>query len=362
MAFEAPPVDEISARIRADFRREMPGTEPGIWPNNLYVITKVFAQIASAYYQRQEWLIKQRFAHLADSEGLDEHGADVGVARLPATYAAGDIKVTATIGTVIAAGTRFRRSDGAIYTTDALVTTTLADTNIPSHAEEAGRGGNVVADVVLTMETPLAAITAHVVGAGGIKGGSDIENDASMRSRILDRKRNPPMGGSLSDYVRWTREYPGVTKVWVLRATPTPGEVTVIFMMDYTYADGIPLAGDVTAVEAILDANAPAAAGLVVQAPVAQPINVTITGLSPNTQPVKDEITRELAAMIRRRAVPGSFEEPFTFSRSWLSEAIAMSTGEDKHSLTLPAADILFQAAAPGDPPRIATLGSLTWL
>ncbi|TJW61918.1 MAG: hypothetical protein E5X43_37835, partial [Mesorhizobium sp.] len=44
-----------------------------------------------------------------------------------------------------------------------------------------------------------------IVASGGIGGGADTETDASLRARILDRKRRPPQGGAYSDYEQFAR-------------------------------------------------------------------------------------------------------------------------------------------------------------
>lgn len=361
MAWQPPAIDTISKRVRARFRAEMPGTEPAIWPNNLYIVTKVFAAILQGQYQELATLRRQRHAHMAEGEGLDEAGLDFGITRAAATFAAGMIRVTSTPGTDIPDASQFVRADGVVFATDDPVTTAAAVSDVPAHAVEAGVTGNTSSGAALPPLMPIPGVTAAEAGPLGIGGGVDLENDASLRARILDRKRNPPLGGSPSEYITWTREYPGVSRVWVLRATPGPGQVTIVFMMDGSYADGIPLAGDVTAVQAIINSRAPSDAEALVKAPVAQAINVTINDLQPSTLAVKNDVEAELAAAIRRRGQPGTFEAPFLFSRSWLEEAISVATDEDRHVLTTPAADILFQAASAGLPPKLATLGTVTY-
>jgi uncharacterized phage protein gp47/JayE len=360
MAWTAPDLETISRRIRADFRANMPGTEPGIWPNNLYVVTKVFAGIAEAFYQRVQRAMEQTHAHLADSEGIIEHSIEWGVAPEPAGTAVGSLIVTAAIGTTFLAGTRFRRADGKIYVTEDDVLTTEATTIVAVHADEEGEDSNTPADVVMTMEEPIAGFTAAVVEDAGISGGRPGESIASVQAKVLSKKRNPPLGGSPDEYTGLAKSYPGVTRAWLWRATPGPGEVTVSFMMDFAYPDGIPTAGDVAAVTALL-ATMPGGAKLNVYAPIASPINVTIDALVPDNTKIRSDVTDELRSMIKRRAVPGIHGEPFTFSYSWLDEAISSTQNEDSHILVLPAADIVYEAALVGGAPPIATLGTVTF-
>lgn len=361
MAWEPDDIDTIQRRIRADVRALMPGTEPGIWPGNLYVNTAVFAGIADAFYQRLAWMRDQRFVHKADPSGLSEFAAAYGISSEQPAFAAGNLSVVSTIGTIFSLGTRFIRPDGVVFVTNEDITTTQPLTSIGVHAEEAGSMGNTVADVGMTMETPIVGFASAAVDISGIGGGREVENESSLRAKLQDVQRNPRIQGSPSDYVRWAKQWPGVTRAWAFRATPSAGSVSVFFMMDESYPNGIPLAGDVDGVFAILDEKTNAKPGLIVQAPIAQPIATTLTSLSPNILRVQRSVVDEVKAMIKRQGKPGTFAKPFTFSRSWLDEAVSIAPDEDSHTISLPAADILFQAAAPGDAPFIPTYGGITF-
>ena len=76
-------------------------------------------------------------------------------------------------------------------------------------------------------------------------------------ARLLLRIRRPPHGGARHDYVGWAldKESHGlaVTRAWDYGLELGLGTVTVRFMMDDAYADGIPLAADVTTVQTYID-------------------------------------------------------------------------------------------------------------
>lgn len=359
MPYTPPTLDELSRSIRAAMRAEMPGTDPFLWPNNLYVVGKVFAGALRGLHLRLGWIMAQSRVATAASEALDLHGGEIGITRAPATEAAGIVLCTGIAGTLLPQGTRLTRSDGKVFLTTAEATLYSDGAILNVIAEEAGKASNTEGGAGLELETPLAGIETLTVGGGGLRGGADIENDASLRERILTRKRNPPHGGSPSEYIAWAKQMAGVTRVYVRRATPAPGSVTILAMMDGLYADGIPTSADITALKALLEDLAPGNAAIVVRAPVALPVDVTITGLVPNTAAVKSAVTNELRAMFQRRAEPGLTGQPFTFSRSWISEAVSIATGEERHTLTLPAADIVCDEV--GGVPQIATLGAVNW-
>lgn len=354
--WEPPSATEISQSLRAAIRAELPAADPWIFPSNLYVVTKVLAQALRALYLRLAWLRRQAHVSTAEAEALEMHGADIGISRLDETYAAGLLTVAATIGTTIPIGTRFLRGDGAVFAATAAVTATAASMTVPVRADVAGKAGNTEPAAPISLETPIDGVDSVEVGAAGLTGGADRENDVSLRSRILDRRRNPPHGGSLAEYVGWARRLPGVTRVYVQRATPAPGSVTVLFMMDDTYAGGVPLAGDVTAMAALLDQLAPQSAAIVVTAPTPVTVDVTIADLDPATEAIEGAVTAELAAMFRRRAEPGTEATDFVFSRSWIGEAVSMATGENRHRLVDPADDIVCGEN------EVAVLGTVTFV
>ena len=97
-------------------------------------------------------------------------------------------------------------------------------------------------------------------------------------------------------------------------------------------------------------------AELEVLAPVAYPVAVTISGLAADTETVRAAIRASLETMFAARARPGVAVSPATFSRSWIAEAISAALGEDRHVLTVPAADITLSDGS------IPVLGTITYV
>jgi uncharacterized phage protein gp47/JayE len=93
-----------------------------------------------------------------------------------------------------------------------------------------------------------------------------------------------------------------------------------------------------------------------VSAPTPQPIDVTAIGLAPFTTSVEQAVNNELLdMMLRFGQVSGSdtpiasmpfLATPQVFSRSWIWQAIANATGEQRHILTAPTADIVIAQGA----------------
>jgi uncharacterized phage protein gp47/JayE len=317
---------------------------------------KAFAQALRAGYLRLEFIHAQAFVSTATGFYLDWHGIQAGgLSRNPAMFATGLVRADAVLGAVIEDGWQLARSDGALYIVVGTTTAVTTPVTLAVRAVTAGPLSNTDGGAPLTAVVGIAGVTNFVVGTDGIIGGKDPESDDSFRQRILFHKQNPPHGGSPAEYVEWGQTKYGVTRVFVQRATPAPGSVTIYFMMD-SVGTGIPFAADVDEMQAILDTLAPADAHVIVAAPVAEAINVTITGLVPDTPQLRDAVTSELKAQFLRRAEPASVTTPFIFARAWLDEAVSKAAGWQRSTITVPTGDV--SIATPG---HIAVLGTITF-
>lgn len=372
--FAIPTLKDLMENARRAFRANLKGSDAYLWPNNVYVSAKVMAGLAFELFGFADYVQRQKFALTADSDNLDLHGAELGIVRRPAGPALGYVKITGDNAIAVATGAVFRRTDALSYRATAggsmpgpgnLLVEVVAMTDGKATVAEAGMPLEIVSGVT---GSGLAE-----VGPDGISGGTDVEDDASFRGRILFRKRNPPHGGAPADYVLWASEVSGVSfdpngmpRVWVERLFAGPGTVRVFFMMDDTYADGIPQFVDVQRVQDHIDLLRPAGAYVTVAAPAPRVIDVEIAGLMPDTTAVREAVREELRETFRRRSrVAGGDTEhpgmpflaaPSSFSNSWIWQAVANASGEQRHSIRAPAADIELVAG------EIAVLGEITFV
>lgn len=354
--YQAPGTDSILEDLRNSVKTEVAGTDPWIWPNNLVPVLKAIAQGLRGAYLRLEFVHQQAFVTTATGEYLDYHGIQAGgLSRSPAKFAQGNVNVTAVLGTVIPDSIQFARSDGKIFQSIGTTTVTKSPMTMFVKAMDVGEIYNTDQGATLTPLTTIAGVTSCIVATGGLIGGTEEESDDSFRQRILYYKQNPPHGGSPSEYVEWAQTKVGVTRVFVMRATPQPGSVTIYFMMDGV-GNGIPTDADVAELLGIFQQLAPEDAEVIVKKPTPQPINVTITGLVPDTPDVRNQAVEELKAMFIRQAEPAETGQPFTFARSWIDEAVAMTPKWRRSSITTPSADVVVTTAG-----NIPTLGTVTF-
>jgi uncharacterized phage protein gp47/JayE len=355
MGFDVPSLDDISADLTANMEAELSGSAPAIWPNNLRIVLKSLAPAFRAAYVRMAWLYDQAFVSTAATEALERKGADFGVTRLPASYATGYIRAVTTVGAFIPQGTRILEpASGLAFEVTSDTTATETVTMVPVVAEDTGPLYNLIARTKMAYQTSPGGVSSAEVGTGGLTGGSDIETDASLRDRVLAKMRTAPHGGSPSEWIGWALQCPGVTNVFVQRATPAPGAVTILFMMYAVYANGIPAAADATGLLALLRESAPADADIQVVCPMPISVDVTVH-IEPNMPADQERVRTELTAMFRRRAAPGSPTTPFSFSRSWAVEAVSIAMGDATYDVQIPTDDIICGKN------QVAVLGTVTF-
>lgn len=359
MAYVVPKLADLSQRARRLFAEAIPGAIVDIWPNTFAVVAKVMAALGYEIHLRIRWLVRQLFASTADEVWLVRHGYELGLTRIPARKAAGFATLAVASGTTVPAGVTVRRGDGALFATRTSAVGAGPATSLEFEALTAGAAGNTLAGETLELIDLAYAGTVGAtatVAAGGIGGGADIEDIEAFRQRILDRKRRPPQGGSRSDWERWAKETDGaVTRVFVDAFANDIRTVWLSFLRR-DRANGVPTAADVAAVQAYVgdDMRRPVTARVTVVAPVPQAVAVTIAGLAPDTTAVRAAIAAELAALFAERTAPATPNVPFVLSRSWITEAVARATGEDRHRVTVPADDLTY--TTPGHMPVLGTI------
>lgn len=351
MPFARPALSDLVSRAEADFEVRLEDADARLRAAVLNVLARVLAGGEHGLYGYLEWISKQVLVDTAEDEQLDRHGAIWGITRKPATYATGTATLTGSNGSTAPADRLLRRADGVQYRITADATISAGTAAAAIEAEAAGIAGNADVGVALSLVLPIAGIVSSASVAGpGLAGGADAEANDDYRARILTRIQEPPHGGNYADYERWALEVVGVTRAWVFPLESGPGTVALRFMMDGTYAGGIPHAGDVTAVQTHIDAVRPVTADVLVAAPAAVAMPVTIDGLTPDTAAVRAAIAAELADLVLREAEPGG-----TILLSHVREAISRAAGETDHALTAPSADVSRAST------EITVLGTITY-
>lgn len=359
MAYNPRSLTELSTSIRGAFRQYLPGTDATIRQNVLYVIAKVLALLTREYELRFEWVYKQLFISTADDIGhIRMHAADYRIYQKPAAAGSGSITGTGAAATTYPVGVRYLTGGISFVTTAPFTTNGAGAFTAAVKAEATGAATNREAGGTLTLADPSlypSLSPTATVASAGIGGGADIEDIESLRARTLARKSSPPQGGALPDYERFALDVPGVVKAWAYPFVGGIGTIAV-YIMFQGRTNLIPTSGDIAAVQAAIDARRLIRVDdVTVLAPIAEAVNVTITGLANDRPDVRAAIEANIRAVFLDRVRPGIASDPFVLSRSWISEAISTATGEDRHTLTVPATDLTFTNG------HIPVLGTVTY-
>ncbi len=170
--------------------------------------------------------IKLIFPQWSYGEWLDLHGEKCNCIRREANRASGTINVTGAVGTVIPVGFLF--ATVAELTASVLFETQeeyilegepdengMVTNSLEVIAVEGGINGNVDADTIKIMVTPISSISI-VTNPEALTGGTEAETDEDYLIRILDTMRKgQSMTGCVADYKAWGREVAGVGQVIV---------------------------------------------------------------------------------------------------------------------------------------------------
>ena len=346
MPFNRPTLSDLIERTRGDIETRLPGADSALRHSVLDVLARMHGGAVSGVYGYLDFLGRQILPDTADAEYLARHASIWGIRRKAAVAATGAATATGVNGTAIAAGTQALRIDGKAYRVTAPAIIASGTAALALEAVEAGPDADLTIGTALTLSSAILGVNATItVSAAGTRGTLE-EDDASLLSRLLDRIRTPPRGGSSNDYRAWTLAQAGVTRAWIYPGWMGAGTVGVAFVMDQR-EDIIPLTADIEAVQAALENLRPVTAEVVVFAPTRAPLDIVLRA-APGTPAVRAAIEAELADFFARDAQPGG-----TIFRSRLSETISLAAGEFSHALELPDADF---TPPPGHIPELGTV------
>jgi uncharacterized phage protein gp47/JayE len=337
MPWVTPTLLTVRSMVRDSIRGQLPGADASIPNSVLRVISDVQGGLCHLTLQFIDWLALQLMPDTAEREWLDRHGniwltnADGTTGRKMATLASGTVNFESDLdGAVIPQGTQLTSTMDIGYETMQEATTSASTpVPVPVRALDPGSAGNLPAGTALSVTTVASVATSATVVT--LDGGTDEETDDALRMRVLERIRNPPMGGDAEDYVNWGLRVPGVTRAWSSPLEMGMGTVTLRFMMDELRADndGFPGPSDLRAVEAYLRTVRPVAVkDFFVVAPIRQRVDFIIQNLIVDTPATRAAIQASAEQMLFDRAKPGQ-----TIYSSWKAAAVLQAAGVDSFRL-----------------------------
>lgn len=305
-------------------------------------------------YDHQTWIVRQIIPTTeSDDQTIIELAQFEGVIRKQATYAVGPATLTGNVPAPV--GTVLQHKDGRQYAVTSSASPSSGTVAAQVQATAVGAAGNLPPGEVLTLVTPVPGLQSSGV-SGDISGGADIEPIAELLERLLFRKRNPPMGGAVTDYVAWMREVPSVTRAWAYDVWQGGGTVGIGWVFD-DRIDILPTPTDTLAMMEYLFRHPDPATGVLVGrpggiepvpiGPLLKTTNLTITP-TPDSAEIRAAIEQNLNGY-ERTLQPGG-----TLLLSKIRTAIGSATGVRDYVLDL-------NADVPAAATELNVIGVVTW-
>ena len=223
-----------------------------------------------------EWVLDQSFPQTAEGVYLDYHAQMRGIFRTAAAKAVGTIRFTiqrtSTSDLTIAAGTVCMTADEVRFqtTAEAVLKAGELTADAPAEALEAGRGGNAAAGTIRILTACPVGITG-CTNPAPFTGGSDQEDDESLRSRILESYQRLPNGANAAWYEQTAMSHSGVAAARAVGRARGIGTVDVYIATEA----GLPGAELLAAVQADLQERREIAVDVQAKAPTTAEIDVS---------------------------------------------------------------------------------------
>ena len=312
-------------------------------------LAEVIGAVSHELRGNQAWIANQILSTTADDDTIIRQAAELNIPRIAAAFATGVITVTGNDSATIDANEVLQHSNGQQYRVITAATIVAGTASLNVIALVAGAAGNLAAGQTLAFINSVDGVD-NTGTTTGINGGSEAESIERLLERLLERKQLPPMGGKDYDYIAWAKAaHVDVTRVFPFIHENGLGSVTVRFVTE-ELATPIPTQSHIDAVTAYIATQRPTGLrNLTIEAPVANPLDLTFTSLTENTPAVQAAVAAELQDLLRRKGGCGK-----TLLLSNIRAAISNAAGEEDFNITLVADHVSTDSQFP-------TLGVITW-
>ena len=302
------------------------------------IFAKAISGTAHMLYGYITYLAKVSMPDSQDTEMLEKWCHLFNVPRILAQKAKIKIIVNSTEPVQLTSGTKWQHESNKIYS---LIKDSSIDgeQELVIECESQGSGGNRESGEILTVTATIAGLLSEAAVKKTVQTGAEDETEASLRTRLISRLRQPPQGGCPYDYVAWTKALPGVSRAWVL---PRPdGELGTVHVTYVTDApeDMIPDEADTLVKQEKILEICPATANIRVLPPVKKDLHLRIE-LTPDDEQTLEEVRKEIKYLLLKKASPRGFisenitnPESGVIYESDIHQAISASEREVSHRI-----------------------------
>ncbi|HTB47020.1 MAG TPA: baseplate J/gp47 family protein [Acetobacteraceae bacterium] len=371
MPFPRPTLTALRASAMQDITAsDLPNADGFLRRSVLRVMAWVQAGLAYLHYGYLDWISLQSTPFTSTAEYLEAWAAlaPTPVLREGPQKASGPGTWSGVATSDLPAGTLLTRPDLTQYITLADATVGGGGSvTVTVQAVLAGSAGNTDSGTPLTLSVVVPGVSPVGSASGPLTGGTDLELDPPLRSRMLESYAAPPHGGNQADYVTWALEVPGVTRAWASVGT-VGGTVFVYVMLDASEAihGGFPqgsngvatletrdtaATGDQLTVANYIYPLRPVTPIVYVLAPVPETVNVTIDVWSSLSTTQQGQVATALTEMFLQADSPLGTT---SLEQSQFSAALNAIGGLPTFAITVPASWPITSAVG-----SLFTLGTL---
>lgn len=271
-----------------------------------YDVSSALAVELAIAYAQLERVLRLGFAATSSGIYLDRRADEHGVTRRSAVKANGEVAVTGSAGAAVPKGTVFATGAGVRYvSTAAAVLSAEGRVVVKVEAEKAGASGNAASGTITVIPVSVSGVSA-VSNAAAVTGGADVEGDAPLQERLLQRVRNQATSGNAAHYKLWAIEVEGIGDARVFPLWNGPGTVKVVVL---DQAKRAPAAELVNAAKAHIEATRPVGATVTVEAAQETAIHVSVQ-VTLSSGYTRDGVKAAVAEGIRTYLQGLAFKDP----------------------------------------------------
>ena len=268
--------DAILTRMSDTFT-ELAGYEPEA-ASDLAIRMKVLAGEIYSLQSEITWLKRQMFPHTAVGESLDYHARQRGLTRRKGHKATGMVvfmlEMPLEYSFTVPIGTICTTADGAlrfVTTQEGRIEQGSTLAWVRCEAEDSGTIYNVAHGAITTLVTYLS-VGIRINNSSGFSGGTDDEEDDSLRQRLAESYRNTPNGANAAFYISLAESVEGVQSANAFCDSNNPGYVIVV-----VGGRGAAIAAETfQQVSALLQQHKPLGLQLLVENTALVPVNISV--------------------------------------------------------------------------------------
>lgn len=251
--YQIPTLEDVRREILRDIQSLEPTADTKV-DSDYYVRASALASCAVGLYAHQNWIVRQYFPDTADSEYLEMHAKLRNIYRKNATYASGSLKVFGTVGSTIQEGLQVKFGERFYVTKSSDVIGDDSSATVRVIAMATGVSSNVKSESKAQLTAAPAGVSSDCLLF--VTGGTEVESDAALLARLLERIRRPPSGGNKNDFRQWAESIDGVTSAFIYPLRRGEGTVDIAI----TSGDTVPSDEIVQATQAYIDEVRPVTA------------------------------------------------------------------------------------------------------